>query len=102
LLSKIPIILEKIPKEDLDKEILRAGMIAELDAINLYEQMATQTSDPSIRSVLFDVAKEEKTHFGEFQFLLLTRDKEQVDELEKGKIEVQQLINRLTEVLIVK
>jgi rubrerythrin len=29
-----------VKKEDLDKEILRAGIIAELDAINLYEQMA--------------------------------------------------------------
>ncbi len=40
MLSKIPFNLEKIGKEDLDKEILRAGIIAELDAINLYEQMA--------------------------------------------------------------
>ena len=37
MLSKIPIILESIGKEDTDKEILRAGVIAELDAINLYE-----------------------------------------------------------------
>jgi rubrerythrin len=36
MLSEIPINLEKIKKEDLDKEILRAGIIAELDAINLY------------------------------------------------------------------
>jgi len=34
MLSKIPLNLEKIKKEDLDKEILRAGIIAELDAIN--------------------------------------------------------------------
>lgn len=37
MLSKIPLNLEKIAKEDIDKEILRAGIIAELDAINLYE-----------------------------------------------------------------
>ena len=36
LLSKIPINLERIKKENLDKEILRVGIIAELDAINLY------------------------------------------------------------------
>jgi hypothetical protein len=35
MLSKIPMILEGIAKEDIDKEILRAGVIAELDAINL-------------------------------------------------------------------
>ena len=40
MMSQIPINLEKIAKKDLDREILRAGVIAELDAINLYEQMA--------------------------------------------------------------
>ena len=40
MLSKIPITLERISKEDLDNEILRAAIIAELDAVNLYEQMA--------------------------------------------------------------
>ena len=40
MLSRIPIVLEKVAKEDWDKEILRAAIIAELDAINLYEQMA--------------------------------------------------------------
>jgi len=31
-----------------------------------------------------DIAKEEKTHVGEFQALLLREDKEQVKELEEG------------------
>ena len=35
MLSKIPINLERIKKENLDKEILRAAIIAELDAVNL-------------------------------------------------------------------
>ncbi|WP_455429661.1 hypothetical protein [Methanosarcina horonobensis] len=35
--------LENISQKDLDKEILRAAMIAELDAVNLYEQMANLT-----------------------------------------------------------
>ena len=88
MLSKIPLDLEKIVKEDLDKEILRAGIIAELDAINLYEQMAALTKNKNIKKVLFDVAREEKTHVGEFQTLLLTEDKEQANELEEGKKEV--------------
>jgi rubrerythrin len=41
MLSKIPIKLEDIDEKDLDKEILRDGIIAEYDAINLYEQMAS-------------------------------------------------------------
>lgn len=91
MLSKIPLNLGKIKKEDLDKEILRVGIIAELDAINLYEQMAAITGDENIRKILLDIAKEEKTHAGEFQTLLLKKDKEQERELEEGKEEVEEL-----------
>ena len=92
MLSEIPKNLEKIKKEDLDKEILRAGIIAELDAINLYEQMAAMAEREDIRSVLLDVAAEEKTHVGEFQTLLLELDKEQERELKKGAEEVRELL----------
>ena len=81
LLSKIPINLERIDKENLDKEILRAGIIAEFDAINLYEQMAAMAENENIKRILLDIAKEEKTHVGEFQALLLVNDKEQEKEL---------------------
>ncbi|MEM3881680.1 MAG: ferritin family protein [Candidatus Bathyarchaeia archaeon] len=91
MLSKIPIELAKIKKENLDKEILRAAVIAELDAINLYEQMAALAVDENVKRILLDVAKEEKTHVGEFQALLLRHDKEQEKELEKGKKEVDEL-----------
>ena len=94
MLSKIPIDLEKMKKEGLDKEILRAAIIAELDAINLYEQMAGMTRNANIRKVLLDIAREEKTHVGEFQTLLLIEDKEQFQELEEGKNEVQELLTR--------
>jgi len=91
MLSKIPISLEKVKDEDLNKEILRAGIIAELDAINLYEQMAAATKDQSIRKVLLEVAREEKTHVGEFQALLLREDEQQKRELEKGEEEAAEL-----------
>jgi len=64
MLSKIPINLERVKKEDLDKEILRAGVIAELDAINLYEQMAARTENKDIKKVLLGIAREEKEHVG--------------------------------------
>jgi len=92
MLSKIPIDIEKINPENIDKEIIRAALIAELDAINLYEEMAALAKDQSIKEVLLDVAKEEKEHVGEFQTLLLMFDKEQVEELEEGKKEVEELI----------
>ncbi|MFH0876344.1 MAG: ferritin family protein [archaeon] len=90
MMSNIPIRLDKIGKEDIDKEILRAGIIAELDAINMYEQMAAYASDPNIRKILLDIAKEEKTHVGEFQTLLLNRDKQQAEELKKGAEEIKE------------
>lgn len=94
MLSKIPLNLEKIKKEDIDKEILRAGIIAELDAINLYEQMAALTQDEDLREILLDVAKEEKTHVGEFQTLLLKIDQEQVEEMEEGRKEVEEELSK--------
>jgi rubrerythrin len=91
MLSQIPIKIEKVEKKLLDREILRVAIIAELDAVNLYEQLAAVTSNENIRKVLLEVAREEKTHVGEFQALLLKEDVEQVQELEKGKKEVKEL-----------
>ncbi len=91
-LAKIPIILEKVAKQDIDKQILRTAMLAELDAINLYEQMANLTDNKNLKAVLMDVAKEEKEHVGEFQYLLLKYDKQQEKELQEGMEEVKELL----------
>jgi rubrerythrin len=90
--QKYPSILRELKRKTWDKEILRSGMIAELDAINLYEQMAEMTQNKNIRKLLLDVAREEKTHVGEFQTLLLLEDKEQEKELGEGKREVEELV----------
>ncbi|MBE0516462.1 MAG: rubrerythrin [Methanophagales archaeon] len=92
MLSEIPIDLDKVGKEDRDKELLRVGIIAELDAVNLYEQLAAMTDREEIKRVFLDIAKEEKTHMGEFQTLLLREDREQVEELKHGKEEVEEMI----------
>lgn len=94
MFSKVTIDVDKIKKEDIDKELLRATIIAELDAISLYEQMANMTDNEDIKAVLLDVAQEEKTHLGEFQTLLLRLDKEQAEELEKGREEVEELTGK--------
>lgn len=79
MLSEIPINLDKINQEDMDKEILRKSIIAELDAIDLYEQVAHMTNDENLKKVLLDVAKGEEEHVGEFDEMLHRRDKEQVE-----------------------
>jgi rubrerythrin len=91
MLSRTPVELTRIGKKELDMEILRTAIMAELDAINLYEQLAAQTEDANVRKVLLEEAQEEKTHVGEFQEMLLRMDKEQVRELDKAKEEVKQL-----------
>ncbi len=93
MLSDIPKELSKVDKEHRDMEIARAGMIAELDAINLYEQMAAMTDNVLLKKVLLDIAREEKTHMGEFQTVLLMEDQEQVRELEGGREEVEEMKN---------
>jgi rubrerythrin len=90
MISGVPIDLGKVGKKDLDKEILRVGIMAELDAISLYEQLAAMADDKGIRKILLDIAREEKTHVGEFQTLLLKKDKEQAEELMKGRKEVEE------------
>lgn len=91
MLSKTPINLKNVKENVIDQEILRLGMIAELDAVSLYEQLAGMTKSEDIKKVLLSVAKEEKTHMGEFEALLLGLDNEQVKELEAGKKEVKEL-----------
>jgi len=90
MLSKIPTDLSKIKKEDKDRQILRLGMMAELDAISVFEQLAAETNSRKIKNALLDIAREEKTHVGEFETLLLQIDKEQVEESAAGKKEVNE------------
>ncbi len=89
-MSQLPVDLSQVPPEKKDAEIARVGLIAELDAVNLYLQMAEVATDPKLKEMLLDIAKEEKTHIGEFQALLLERDPEQVAELAAGKKEVDE------------
>ncbi|PIU58958.1 rubrerythrin [Candidatus Bathyarchaeota archaeon CG07_land_8_20_14_0_80_47_9] len=94
MLSQIPVNLAKIGKKWTDMEILRVGIIAELDAVNLYEQLAAATENEDLKKVLLEIAKEEKTHVGEFQALLLKMDKQQLEELKNGAKEVEELTGK--------
>ncbi len=86
---------EELTKEEL-AEAIRIAIIAELDAINFYEQLARSVTlkDDKIKKVFLDIAREEKTHFGEFLTLLEMLDKEQVSELKKGREEVEELMGK--------
>lgn len=75
-------------------QALRLAIIAELDAINLYRQLATAVKDDRVRRVLEDVTNEERTHFGEFLSLLKELDPQQAKELEAGAKEVAELLGQ--------
>ena len=76
MLSEIPIDLENTKPEDIDKEILRLAMIAELDAVNVYEQMANLAEDEGLKAVLLDIARAEKVHVAMFESVLIEIDDE--------------------------
>ncbi|MEM0314164.1 MAG: rubrerythrin, partial [Candidatus Bathyarchaeia archaeon] len=61
-------------------------------AVHLYAELAASTGKKQLKMVLLEVAREEKTHVGEFQALLLKMDEEQGKELEKGREEVEELM----------
>jgi rubrerythrin len=88
LFAKVP--CDKFPKDKArkDMEILRTAIIAEYDAVNLYEQLAEVANNPDIKKILLDVANEEKVHIGEFEALLEYFDKEHEPNEEEGEEEV--------------
>ena len=94
MLSQLPADFTKVPKAHLNQEILRAAIIGELDAINFYEQLAALTDDGDLKKVLLDIAREEKTHVGELQTMLLRLDAEQVKAMEHAKKEIKELTGK--------
>jgi len=95
MLSKNP--LEIDSRKKLDKEgvaqAIRLAIIGELDAINLYLQLAQAIEDQSIKRVLQDIAEEEKIHVGELLEILKRIDEEQAKALEKGAREVSEIMS---------
>lgn len=61
---------------NLDLQAIRKSIIAEYDAVNLYEQLAEKVSD-ELKEVFLDIANEEKVHIKEFEYLLKELDPEQ-------------------------
>lgn len=77
-----------IPK---DIEMIRLAIIAELDAANLYERMAAESSMPEIARVFQSIANEEKAHVGELEFLMEKLDKSWDKHEDKGEDEAEEL-----------
>ncbi len=93
MLAKKPfeIPIERKLKGEEVREALRLSVIAELDAVNLYLQFARLIEDEKVKKMFVDIAKEEKTHVGEFLAILRHLDPEQKEEMKEGSKEVEEL-----------
>jgi rubrerythrin len=90
----VGIIPKKMNKRELTRA-LRLSLAAEEEAIHLYEALADATENKLAKTVLQDIANEEKVHVGEFQTLLyllledeekfLAEGAEEVNEMDKQK-----------------
>ena len=80
-----------LPSVQRDMQMARLAMIAELDAANLYEAMAGQTSNDDLRDILLSVAEEEKQHSGEFEYILSNIDPDWEDLEDDGEDEAEDI-----------
>ncbi|RPI79553.1 MAG: rubrerythrin [Desulfobacteraceae bacterium] len=75
-----PVLLNKIRTCNLDAEILKAAIIAELEAVRLYERLSNLAESKRIRKLLLQIAHEEKLHVSEFMALLCKEDPDRIGE----------------------
>ena len=73
-----------------DAQLLRLGVIAEMDAANFYESMAALAESEDVKSIMIDIAYEEKVHVGEFEKLLEKIDPESKPSEKEGEDEVEE------------
>ena len=68
---------------------------AELEAIQMYRQVAEATDDATIKQVVSSIADEEVVHAGEFQALADKLSSSDAELIEKGKQEAKERRKRL-------
>ena len=80
------------PGTNRDVQILRLGIIAELDAVNLYDKLAGLATSQDVKRLMLDVSREEKVHAGEFETLMEEIDPDYEKAEEEGEEEVRNLL----------
>ncbi len=74
-----------------DLDILRKALIAELDAINLYQSQILTLENEEAKKVLAHIMNEEKEHAAELLCVIKLLDEEEAKQLEKylkaGKVD---------------
>lgn len=85
---------KKIKDELKNNKKLRESLNAELEAINLYEEIREETDDEHIKELFEHIIEEEKHHVSELYHMLNVKDKEQFDEHESGLEEIEDIIGK--------
>jgi len=86
----------KTPETFTERELTRAirdAIVAEEGAIKQYETVIDATSDENVKTVLQNIANEEKVHIGELQKLLENLLPDEEGFLTEGEQEVQEDID---------
>ncbi len=83
-----------------DEELVRAirfMVSAEYEAIELYAQLAESTNNKLAKTVLYDIADEERVHAGEFLRLLKELSPDECKFYQAGAREVEEFIEKKSE-----
>lgn len=74
-----------------DTMLLRHAMTEELDAVILYERLAHQAKDARVKTLLLEIAHEEKIHAEELEEALERLDPAYEDAEDQAEEEVEQI-----------
>ncbi|NLH22846.1 MAG: rubrerythrin [Methanothrix sp.] len=83
----------KLTQEELIRAV-RYMVAAEYEAVQLYMQLAESTDNELARTVLVDIADEERVHAGEFLRLLKELAPEEEELYQEGYEEVEEIIEK--------
>ena len=84
----------KLTQEELIRAV-RYMVAAEYEAVQLYMQLAESTDNELARTVLADIADEERVHAGEFLRLLKELAPEEEEFYQEGYEELEELIEEM-------
>ncbi len=74
---------DKLSQKFTNQDLIRSGIIAELDTISLYQSQIENTNDEESKKVLTHIMDEEKEHVAELSCILMKQDSTQKRYLEK-------------------
>ena len=80
--------VDNIPSTDAGKA--REGLIDELETINNYEEMASETSDPKLKAQFEEITDDERVHVGNFAEMVSEKDPKAEPMMKEGLKEAKE------------